>query len=168
MYEPEKTQGKNVSVLKNQDFLCLSAQSGRGLLFNDPRVSRKVYSLNESMEVIGNAVFDLLGKSAVLSNEDFQILFKSGDIQKEGEAWERAVFKQFSYKTKGALYKKMLNCTIRELDGVLTFSSTNHSKLTSWSGMSDVEKVIIPATSSSEEVGLALCEAFSRCKSEVA
>jgi hypothetical protein len=120
------------------------------------------------MANMGDAVLNLLQKSSVLSNDELQEILKSGEVQKAGDIWERSVSKQFSYKTKKALYGKMYSCNIKELDGILIISPTNHHKLGSWVGMKDVENVLISATSSSEEVGLALFEAFSRCKTEVA
>lgn len=167
MYEPEKTQGKNVSAVRNQDFVSFAAKCGRGVLFNDPRVPRQLLKLDDSIVNIGDAILNLLQQSSVLSNDELQEILKSGEVQKAGDIWERSVCKQFSYKTKRALYGEMLSCNIKELDGMLIISPTNHHKLGSWIGMKDVENVLISATSSSEEVGLALYEAFSRCKTEV-
>lgn len=166
-YEPEKIQGRNVTAFRNEDFLCLFVQTGRGLLCNDPRIDAIVLPSGEAMEKIGGAVVAALDQSTIMTASDFQNLFKSGDVQRHTADWERSVMARFRYKTKRALWQTMLKCSIRSLDGTLTFAPTRHDRLDGWSGMKDVEKVIIPAANANEEVGRALCAAFDLCLNDL-
>jgi CDI immunity protein len=165
--EPEKIQGRNVMAFRNEDFLCLFVQTGRGLLCNDPRLDGTVLPSGEAMEKIGGAVVAALGLSTIMAAPDFQILFKSGDVQRHTADWERSVMARFRYKTKRALWRTMLKCSIRSLDGTLTFAPTRHDRLDGWSGMKDVEKVIIPVANANEEVGRALFAAFDLCMNDL-
>ena len=167
-YQPEKIQGRNVAAFRNEDFLCLFVQTGRGLICNDPRFDGILLPSGEATEKIGGAVVAALGLSTVMSASDFQILFKSGDVQRHVADWERSVKARFRYKSSRELWRPMLKCSIKELDGTLTFAPTRHDRLEGWSGMKDVEKVVVPATSADEDIGRALFAAFDLCLNDLA
>lgn len=159
----EQRQGKNVAAFRNRDFMYLWTMTGFGLLFNDPRIPAKLLALDESTKDIGVAVVQALNESTVLTSESFQEIFHSGEIQKKGSEWDSFLVKKYSYRSSKGLYKYMHKCTISEVGGSITFSPSLHDDFESWSGISAAEDVVLPSTSSSEEIGLALLEAFNRC-----
>lgn len=168
MYEPEIIQGKNVSAYKNAEFLALVTMTGRGLLMHDPRTSAQVLALDASPEVVGQAVGVHLSRSTVLSDQEFGKMFNSGAVQESVKSWENEVCKQFGYRSRRALYRRMLQCNIKEINNTLEFAPTCHDRLDGWSGIHGVDDVVIPVGSSHEAVAAALNEAFSRCINKIA
>lgn len=75
----------------------------------------------------------------------------------------------FNYKTKRSIFKNMLSCGVCQLNGVITITSTIHNRLDGWSGngIAESDYVIIPDSSTHEEIGAALRLAFSRCKNKM-
>ncbi|MFZ6747265.1 contact-dependent growth inhibition system immunity protein [Undibacterium sp. JH2W] len=166
-YQPEKIQGKNLSIFKNQDFFCFFVLTGRGVLFKDPAIPWRLLPLNASTATLGEMVISLLKSSTILSVEDAKKIFDSGDLQKNSLIWQETISAEYSYKNKGNMFTKMIRCDVKELDGEITIGPSCHDKITSWQGMADVENVIVSVNSSYEEVGLALSDAFERCRNEV-
>ena len=170
MYDPENTQGKNVLALKNKDFLCLSTMTGRGILMVDPKIPRKILSLDESFESIGLILTGLLQRSTVIPIEEIGSMakfFNSGELNKSGQIWEDEIYKKFSYKTKTAMYKSMISCGVKELHGEITFTPSNTNAIASFTGIKDVEKIAIASSSSAEDIGKALWKSFSLCRIEI-
>nr|WP_295173869.1 MULTISPECIES: contact-dependent growth inhibition system immunity protein [unclassified Variovorax] len=159
-----KKARKNVSAFKNSELLYLWPMTGLRLLFIDPRVSAQLLSLNDDTETIGSALVQALTKSTILTSEEFQEIFRSGEIQKKGDEWDNLLIERFSYKSSKFLYKGMSKCSIREANGNITISPSLHNEIQSWTGISGVDDVILPAHSSNKEIGLALLEGFNRCE----
>ena len=164
MIQTESKQGRNIAVFKNQDFFCFSVLTGRGLLFSDPEIPKQHLPLDASKAILGEMVLTLLAKSKELSAEESIKTIRSGVIQKNLESWEKAVKTEFFYKNKKEIYLKMNKCSIQEISGQLKITPLCHGTLESWEGMKDVDNIILPTTSSFEEIASALYEAFDRCK----
>jgi len=160
----EQRQGKNVSAFRNAELLYLWPMTGLRLLFIDPRTSARLLSLNDDAETIGAALAQTLTESTILTSEEFQKIFRSGEIQKKGDEWDNFLIERFSYKSSKTLYEGMHKCSIREVSGNISISPSRHNDLQSWTGISGVEDVILPAHSSNKEIGLALLEGFNRCE----
>ncbi len=77
--------------------------------------------------------------------------------------WVDGLLVQFGYKTKQALFKKMILCHAKVVDGVLTLEPNRHDKLEAWEGLGDDETVVLPFDSSEAEIGAALRVALDRC-----
>jgi len=77
--------------------------------------------------------------------------------------WVNALMERYGYKNKRALFKNMKNVSIESKNGILTLIPTHHAKLEAWEGVVEEARVVIPATSSPEEIGAALRLALSRC-----
>jgi hypothetical protein len=160
----ERRQGKNVSAFRNAELLYLWPMTGLRLLFIDPRIPARLLSLNDDAETIGATLVQALSESTILTSEEFQRIFRSGEIQKKGDEWDNLLIEKFSYKSPKALYEGMHKCSIREANGNISISPSLHNELQSWTGISGVEDVILPAHSSNKEIGLALLEGFNRCE----
>ena len=162
-----KRQGKNISAMKNEHFLCLFAMTGRGLLCIDPHVPYDQHSPYENEATIGAAVLAMLNKSSILSTAELNSLIKSGANEERKRGWVEELSRQFSYRDKNKIYEKIMRVSIKELDGSITFRPTRHVGLDKWRMKPASEYIVISSESSNKEIGKALSEAFERCTNEV-
>ncbi|MCC8374950.1 MULTISPECIES: contact-dependent growth inhibition system immunity protein [Photorhabdus] len=162
-------QGLNAGVKFNGDFYSIQTYSGNGLLGVDPLGSEYLLQPVASDQELGKAVLDALSKSRIIPLDEYGDYFDHDANDKQYKNWITEMMGSYGYRSKRQLFKKMNNCNIRLLDGVITIMPYGHKKLELWTGQGIVESdyVIIPANSSPEEVGAALRLAFSRCRSYV-
>ena len=76
------------------------------------------------------------------------------------------MMQRFKYKTKSAMFKKMRNCSVTRHKGILTIEHSNHYRMDGWdgTGINKNDYIILPDTSTPEEIGAGLRLAFSRCR----
>ncbi|NRN30891.1 contact-dependent growth inhibition system immunity protein [Photorhabdus heterorhabditis] len=162
-------QGLNAGAKFNGDFYSIQTHSGNGLLGVDPLGSKHLLQPFVSDQELGNAVFDALSKSRVIPIDECGDYFDHDVNDKQYKNWITEMMGSYGYRSKRQLFRKMNNCDICLLDGVITIMPYGHEKLELWTGQGIVESdyVIIPADSSPAEVGAALRLAFSRCRSYV-
>lgn len=78
--------------------------------------------------------------------------------------WVAHLCEQLGYKTKRALFKNMMSCSIWLNNGRIEISPSRHVKLDAWDGMKDVEDVIVSLDNTPAEIGAGLRLALSRCR----
>lgn len=169
----EVTRGYWAAVVCNADFICMDTYSGyRGGTDCDPKGKQHLLSPDASDLTLGEAVQDTLAHSRwVLPARREGSTYPEGvefdmsvcDFKVNYPAWVNALMERYGYKTKRALFKDMQRVSIESKNGVLTFAPSHHAKLEGWEGIDDEAKVIIPATSTLDEMGAALRLALSRC-----
>jgi hypothetical protein len=149
-----------VSAKFNREFFCIETYAHHRAQFRDPEGSQHFLPQDATDEALGAAVLDALAHSRFIPVEE---LHKWPSWNKPRyDAWVRQLMEHGGYKTKRALFKNMADCGIQRRGGEITISPSSHDKLEGWGGMPGAE-VIIPATSSAQEIGAALRLAFSRC-----
>ena len=150
---------------ENQDFINISTFSGCGIQALDPDGANILLSKNASNEELGQAALLALSKSRKIKESEY-IYFDNNNISQRYNNWVANLMDKYGYKTKRALFKKMMQCSIEIRDGVLTISPSIHEKLEGWGGddFTESNKVILPINSSPEEIGAGLRLAFSRCR----
>jgi hypothetical protein len=84
----------------------------------------------------------------------------------ESEAWDKRLQNFGGYKSIRAIFKNMAVCNADKEGGSIIIEPTCHETLEAWSGggISKSDNVIIPDTSTPEEIGAAVRLALSRCK----
>lgn len=107
-----------------------------------------------------------LSKSRIIDQSEFAPFFCRDNISQRYDSWVANLMEQYGYKTKRALFKNMMRCSLEISDGFLTISPSYHEKLEAWSGtgIDENDDVILSVNSSAEEIGAALRLAFSRCR----
>lgn len=150
---------------ENQDFINISTFSYCGIRTRDPDGENLLLSKNTSNEELGQAALLALSKSRKIKESEY-IYFDNNNISQRYNNWVANLMDKYGYKTKRALFKKMMRCPIEIRDGVLTISPSIHEKLEGWGGddFTESNKVILPINSSPEEIGAGLRLAFSRCR----
>lgn len=165
MEDVQGKQGKNANAVFNGDFFFISTYSGYRMLGRDPKGAQHYLEPDASDETLGAAVLDALDRSRFLSIEEADDFFNLKRSQERYEEWKRSVMARYGYKTKRALFKDMMSCSIQMAGDSIKVSPTDHDRLDGWAGKNaeGTEDVVIPASSSAAEVGTALRVAFSRC-----
>lgn len=159
----ESDQGKRAGAWFNEDFYSIKTYSGHGMLKADPKGAQIILPPDADDNALGDAVLEALSKSRVISLEECGAFFDLNQNKLDYENFVKKMMEQYGYKTKRAMFKKMLNCSISLVGDKITISPSVHEKLEGWSGDKDLADVVIPANSSAIEVGSALKLCFSRC-----
>ena len=154
------------TVYKNQDFILVVTFSGYNRRTSDPDGIQILLPLDVSDEELGQATLLALSKSRIIDVSEIGTFFNIDNVMKRYDAWVADLMAKYNYKTKRALFKKMMQCSVEIRDGRLTISPSCHEKLEAWSGegISDDDDVVLSVNSTTEEIGAGLRLAFSRCR----
>ncbi|MFC5694173.1 contact-dependent growth inhibition system immunity protein [Pseudomonas sp. GCM10022186] len=161
----------------NKEFICIETYSGYRMSQADHKGVTHLLAPDASDQAVGEALLDALSKSRFVLPEprkDVWIhpeatfdseLYDFDASEQRYKDWISQLMEKYGYKTKRALFKDMKNCDIESFSGKIIIGPSHHEKLEGWSGkgLSEADNVIIPTTSTPEEVGVALRLAFSRC-----
>ena len=122
--------------------------------------------LDVSNEELGQATLLALSKSRILDVSELGPLINRDNVKKCYDASVADLMAKYNYKTRRALFKNMMQCTLEIRDDRLTISPSWHEKLEAWSGkgISDDDKVVLSVNSTREEIGAGVRLAFSRCR----
>jgi hypothetical protein len=166
MEDLEAKLGKRASAMFNGDFFLIETWSGYRSLFRDNLGAQHFLEPNSNDESLGHAVLDALSRSRFCSLEEIQSRRHSDRMAEEYATWVQSLMVKYGYKDKRALFKSMMNCNVKLAGGFITIGPMIHDSLDGWIGFPRDENnpVIIPASSTAEEVGAALRLAFSRCE----
>mgnify|MGYP001112869634 CR=1 FL=1 len=152
------------NVSNNGDFISIQTYSGYSLAMIDPEAKEHLLSPGVSDEELGKSILEALGESRFLPIEEARTLRLN--TEQNYKNWIEQIKARYGYKTKNALFKKMMSCGIQLDDGIITIRPSLHEKLEAWSGdgIREEDYVKIPADSPPAEIGAALRLAFKRCR----
>ncbi|WP_413723349.1 contact-dependent growth inhibition system immunity protein [Sodalis sp. RH23] len=165
------------TILSNQDFICISTCSGYRGGQRDPKGVQHIIDPKSADDDVGLLILDALSHSRlvlprfrqdVVIHPDtvFEPEFYDNKLMEERyDAWVEYIMKRFSYKNENQMYKQLKNCSLTRTNGQIIFTPWHHKKLANWDGdgLTDADKVIIPASSVPTEIGAGLRLALSRC-----
>ena len=153
-------------ISKNQDFIIVVTYSGYRRTTRDPYGVQTILPLDVSDEELGQATLLALSKSRILDVSEIATFFNIDNVMKRYDAWVADLMAKYNYKTKRALFKNMMQCTVEISDGRLTISPSCHEKLEGWGdkGLTQDDDVVLSVNSTTEEIGAGLRLAFSRCR----
>ncbi|MBI6548646.1 contact-dependent growth inhibition system immunity protein [Xenorhabdus lircayensis] len=162
--------GLNASISLNEDFYYVRTMSGYHLLVADSETETIYLPKDVSDKELGHCVRQALSQSRLVDPDDNDF-FHRDMIGARYKNWIAEAMEKGGYKTKRALFKKMNRCFVNLLNGKITVLPLAHEKLETWGGKGmpdncDVE-VVLSDNATDEEVGQAIKEAFTRCKSFV-
>lgn len=152
---------------ENQDFINIGTFSGFRIKTGDPNGEELTLSKNVSNKELGQAALLALSKSRIIDQSEIATFFDRDNVSKRYDSWVGNLMEQFGYKTKRALFKNMMQCSLEIRDGFLTISPSYHEKLEAWGGgkgLTESDNVVLSVNSSAEEIGAGLRLAFSRCR----
>ena len=154
------------SLYKNQDFIHVGTYSGHGITTSDPDGVQKLLPIDVSDEELGQVTLLALAKSRILDVNELGPLINRDNVKKRYDASVADLMAKYNYKTKRALFKNMMRCSVEISNGRLTISPSCHEKLEAWSGkgLTENDDVILPVNSTTEEIGAGVRLAFNRCR----
>jgi hypothetical protein len=169
-------------IYANEKFICIETSSGYRSGIADPKGKQHLLPPDADDTALGDALLDALAHSRFVLGErrtdvwvhpDAEYDMDLYDYQKNIEryaAWIENLKLRYSYKTKKALFRKMDNCGVEQVDGKIRISPMRHEKLEGWSGdgFTVADTVVISTNSSASEIGAAIHLALSRCTSAIA
>lgn len=152
------------SVSNNGDFISIETYSGYTMAMADPKASEYLLDPYASDEQLGEAVLNALKNSRFIPLEQARELRMN--IEQNYKNWIQQMMARYGYKTKNALFKKMMSCGIQLDDGIITIRPSYHEKLEAWSGdgINEEDYVKVSADSPPADIGAALKLAFMRCR----
>ena len=152
-------------VKKNARFISIKTASGNGLIRSDYRGVETLLDPNADDLALGNAVLAALAKSRYIFPEEDMELYDWAKSNERYETWVAGLMTSYGYKTRGALFKSMLSCSIDVSKGQMTIRPSKHVGGEAWDSTlrGEQDHVHLPADSTPEEIGAALRLALSRC-----
>ncbi|MEQ1976894.1 contact-dependent growth inhibition system immunity protein [Xenorhabdus sp. SGI240] len=161
--------GFNASIYFNDDFYYVETMSGYHLLVADHEAETLYLPKDISDGELGRAARQALSQSRLIDPYKDIDFFNRDMVSIRYKNWITEAMKKGGYKTKRALFKKMNKCSVKLLDGSLTISPWSHEKLDTWGGKGLLRdcNISLPDSVTDEELGKAIREAFTRCKSFV-
>jgi hypothetical protein len=153
------------ALYANQDFIVLNAKSGNGISLHDPLGKTISLNTNADNNSLGEALTTCLKSSRFIDpKEDPNFFDIRGRAVPDYQKWVESLMKEHGYKTKSRLFKKMIHCSIEEIDGVITIAPMRHVKMEAWDGdEEDMPLETISRYNSPEEIGAALRRAMEKC-----
>jgi hypothetical protein len=154
------------SAVQNQDFIWIYTKSGRGLCSYDPEGKDALLALEADDAKLGLAMKKSLASSRFMTPFQARRFF---DSEAPGEQYDRrvkAIMKMQGYKTKSAMFRKMIYCSVTMSKGLIEISPWIHYSLQAWKGPKDAKtvNVVIAAERPDHMIGAALRLAFGRCR----
>ena len=153
-------------IYRNQDLIFIGTQSGCSVSIADPDGGAYFLDTDADDETLGRCLNDALLKSRFITPQQRAENLLFFDFRLVGEnykKWVDGLLTRFGYKIKQALFKKIILCHAKVVDGVLTLDPNRHDKLEAWEVLGDDAKVILPFDSPEVEIGAALRVALDRC-----
>jgi hypothetical protein len=150
----------------NNQLITVRTWSGYARQVSDPLGAQHDFRSDVGDEALGAAVLDCLSRSRFLDTEELRAeLYDPEAVRRRYEVWIERLMQFGGYKTRRALFKEMARCSMEQEDDTITIRPTHHEKLEGWSGkgFTEVDYVVIPASSAPAAIGAALREAFRRC-----
>ena len=150
-----------------QEYFCarISKNQDYRMTTRDPDGLQTILPLDVSDEELGQVTLLALAKSRILDVSELGPLINRDNVKKRYDAWVADLMAKYNYKTKRALFKNMMRCSVEISDGRLTISPSCHEKLEAWSGegLTEDDDVVLSVNSTTEEIGAGVRLDFSRC-----
>ncbi|OOS23010.1 contact-dependent growth inhibition system immunity protein [Moraxella pluranimalium] len=149
----------------NETAIIIQTQSGNGLLAIDYMYQPHVLPLDIDDNMLGETLLKSLSSSRtlVLDSEEIIDFFDLTKGKERYENWVDYLHQSLDYKSKKALFKNMMSCSISLFNGMIEIAPSRHVKLHAWEGLDDDKTITLPLDSTSDEIGKGLRLAMSYC-----
>ncbi|WP_413623809.1 contact-dependent growth inhibition system immunity protein [Luteibacter sp. Lutesp34] len=157
---------KAAHVLMNERVICIETYSGRGLMGRDPDGICDFRELDEANATLGSLLRRALEASRWISLEEYPLFFDIERSKETNRLWVEAACQRSGFKSRKALFKEMMSCSVRCAEGRITIKPSVHVKLEGWTGdgIAPTEYVELSTEDSDEALGEGIRLALSRCR----
>lgn len=161
----EVKKKERAGVYANEAFICIETCSGYRSCIADPSGRQFLLSPSASNAELGSAILEALACSRFVLPEQAPELFDYRLITSRYAEWAEKLRSAYRFKSKRALFKNMIHCSIERDDDSLRIEPTTHEKLESWSGagIGPEDHVVVSTAASPGDLGAALAMALERC-----
>jgi len=161
MQELRERQGQRASVMAKEGILVVQAQSGRGLLCDDPQAFKRILPSDAEPELVGSAVREALSASRFFApNEARHFLATAQEA--------RSLFLQEIATVAGVavpqLFKGMRLCHVVLTAGSMKFVPTARIKREAWEGLGSDYEMFCSSSASNQDVADTLSAAMLQCR----
>jgi hypothetical protein len=163
MQDMQARQGKRAGLVQTREFVCVSTQSGRGLLRRDPQGVTQTLDVGAPDSELGSAIVQALAKSRFLSSEEARAFFDKASNIDDWEAWVRFLMTKYGYPSRKALFQQMKSCDVRRVGDAIEFLPSRHVESEAWEALDPSEALTINADATADEIGAAARIALQRC-----
>lgn len=154
----------------NGDFFLIATQSTGMFTYGEPNAPLHYLPPDANDAQLGQTLRIALKASKQVAIEEFQKIWKSGILKNNEIEREARMMQEYGYKTKRAMYKHMVTCSVEVADGQIEISPSHSDRKGGHSrnANDEIENVRLPDTASDAELGAALREGFKRCTGAIA
>lgn len=149
----------------NETAIIIQTQSGNGLMAIDYIYQPHILPLDIDDNMLGETLLKSLSgsRTLVLDSEEIIDFFDLTKGKARYENWVDCLHQSLDYKSKKALFKNMMSCSISLFNGVIEIAPSRHVKLHAWEGLDDDKTIALPLDSTPDEIGKGLRLAMSYC-----
>lgn len=149
----------------NGDFFRFVTMSQGMLAFADPEVERQFLPPESDDTTLGQALRRSLGKSRSVSVDEFQRIFKSGQVQQVEKQNASFMMQTYGYKIRKAMLQHMKTCTVSSSGSAIEIQPTHRDSLeTHRVHKSDsLFPLMVENSASDRDLGAALRQAVRKC-----
>ncbi|WP_115514903.1 MULTISPECIES: contact-dependent growth inhibition system immunity protein [Xanthomonas] len=163
-----KVRNKMAEVSFNKDFFRIITMSQGMFFYADPDAPSLYLDPNVADIELGRALRSALEKSKSVSTEVFQEIFHSGEIERISQERDAFAMKNYAYKSKKSMQKKMNICTVTVAEEI-EVQPMHQNSLGSYTVKKDKGPYVLrfPLGLTDTELGAAVREGFNHCTSSV-
>jgi hypothetical protein len=151
-------------VFLNDNFMKIATQSTGMIAYGEPDAPPHYLPPDANDATVGQTLRMALKASKQVGLEEFQRIWNSGMLKKKDAEYEIFEMEQYGFKTKRALYRRMLICTVEMIGERIDIYPTHHKGLGAYSGISNdgPEILHIAELTSEQELGASIREGLKR------
>ncbi|BBV04978.1 MULTISPECIES: contact-dependent growth inhibition system immunity protein [Providencia] len=161
--------GDNVSIRVNERFYFIFVLSGYHFFVRDNETPVYCLEKNTAEEKLGEMLKLALSQCRIIDPYENSDFFDRKRIDEDYKEWVGDVLIKCKFKSIKSLFLNMMSCSIKRINGNIILQPSLHKKLKDWTrdGYSDDDDIILPDTVTNAELGKAIKEVLSRCRSVV-
>jgi len=163
MQEWRDRQGQNASVMFNGVFFAAQAQSGRGLLHNDPQAFSRILPGNAEPESIGSTLREALSASRFLTAAEARHFFSTAEAA-SGQQFLQELCAAAGVDSRAKLFKGMRLCHVALRGDTIKFGPTARVKREAWEGLGAESEMFCSSSASNQEIAGVLNAALAQCR----
>lgn len=154
------------SVKFNDRFVNVTTGSG----YRGPRIDRAAFEAylppDADAETLAQSVLMALDHSRTIDIEEIPAFFDRDAGTLLYESWVADLIQRFAYKTRRALFRELMSCSVTRTQGFIKIHPTRRKRSETWSALENYDEsaVVLDESCSAVELGEGLRLAMQRCE----
>lgn len=150
----------------NDQFVNVITGSG----YRGPRDDRAAFEAylpaNADAETLGKTVLMALGRSRSIDIDEIPMFFDREAVKLLYENWVADATERFAYKSRRALFKDLMSCSVTRSNGLVTIHPWRRKPSEAWGALENYDEsaLVLDAACTAVELGEGLLLAMQRCE----